>query len=69
MKKLPKLYIKLIVINFCRCPTLAYMAAMYTGMFYHFSFKGFTENLCFFNSPVESNCAKTFTNPIGQKDV
>ena len=37
----------MIVINFCRCPTLAYMAAMYTGMFCHFSFKVFAqETLC-----------------------
>ena len=42
-KSCRKLYIRIIVINFCRCPTLAYMAAMYTDMFCHFSFKVFTQ--------------------------
>ena len=44
MKSCRKLYMKIIVINFCRCPTLAYMAAMYTGMFCHFAFKVFTQD-------------------------
>ena len=43
-KSCRKLYIKLIVINFCRCPTLAYITAMYTGMFVPFIEQNRTED-------------------------
>ena len=45
--------------------TCIYGCDVYGSMFCHF----YTGNLCFFNSPLESNCAKTFITSIGQKGV